>query len=117
MSRALCTLAVGSHLELLQYSLPTFEDFAARHGYRLVVRRHVVGDVDPSWEKLRLARELLEDHREVLWIDADAMIVDASRDIFEDLASDRSWGWVMHVSGNTLLPNAGLLALRAEPAA
>ena len=110
-------MAVGSHLELLQYALPTFEDFADRHGYELVVRREVVGDHEASWEKLRLARELLDDHEEVLWIDADAMIVDASKDIFEDLAPDRSWGWVMHVSGNTLLPNAGLLALRAEPAA
>jgi hypothetical protein len=91
MSKALCTLAVGSHLELLQYALPTFEEFADLHGYELVVQRDTVGDFPPSWEKVRLLRQLLDDHEQVLWIDADAMIADTSKDIFDDIAPDRSF--------------------------
>jgi hypothetical protein len=107
---------VGSHQDLLKHTGPTFERFAERHGYELVTGREIVGDAPCAWEKLRLTRELLDDHEEVLWIDADAMIVDVSRDIFEDLDPERSWGWVMHVAGNTLLPNSGVLALRSRPA-
>jgi hypothetical protein len=117
MTKALCTVAVGSHLDLLPYALPTFEVFADRHGYELVAPREVAAGLHPCWEKLRLVRELLDDHEQVLWVDADAVIADPSRDVFEDMDTDRSWGWVMHVSGNTLLPNAGVLALRAEPPA
>jgi galactosyl transferase GMA12/MNN10 family len=117
MTRALCTLAVDAHVELLDLALPTFREFGERHGYEVIVHREVAGKLAPSWAKVRLLRELLEAHDEVVWVDADAMIVDASRDIFEDMPADRSWGWVMHISGNTLLPNAGMLALRSRPAA
>jgi hypothetical protein len=116
MSRALCTLAVGPALELLELSGPTMEAYAERHGFEFVVRRELDSDLGAPWAKLGIVGELLKDHDEVLWVDCDAMIVDSERDVFADLPGDRGVGLVMHTWENALLPNTGLLALRPLPA-
>ncbi len=116
MSKALCTAAFGQHLELLGLGRPALERYAERHGYEIVVRGEPSTALPASWEKIQIVRELLDDHEAVMWIDADAIIVDSSRDIFSDLDPDRGFGIVMHVAGSNMLPNAGVLALRsAQP--
>ena len=37
MNRCLVTFGVGHHADLLEIALPTFERFADRHGYDLIV--------------------------------------------------------------------------------
>jgi hypothetical protein len=56
-------------------------EYARRHHYELVVG---VGDAKgrpPSWGKVPLLQRLLQHHDFVVWIDADAFILDASVDI------------------------------------
>lgn len=114
--KVFCTLAFGNHAELLEIGRPAIETYCERHGYDLVVRTQQRTDLPASWEKIPLVRELLDDYPEVMWMDADAVIVDPSEDIFAALSPDRSIGIVMHVN-LSLLPNAGVLAFRSSPEA
>ena len=56
-----------------------------------------------------MLREALASHDLVLWIDADAVIVDSSRDIADELAPDRFLGLVRHGD----VPNTGVMLLRS----
>ena len=50
--KALCTIATGSHRDLLAISGPTFEAYAARHDYDLVVLERTLAPNRPvSWSK------------------------------------------------------------------
>ena len=46
MRRVLCTIATGPHVDLLALSALTFEAYARRHGYDLLLVRR-----DPSPER------------------------------------------------------------------
>lgn len=115
--RVLCSIGAGPHEELLGYAAPTFEDYAQRHDYEVVLETKVVGlGARPvSWAKLALIRDLLDEHEVVVWIDADAVIVDPTDDIARpgrapiDLVSHR-------VDGADV-PNAGVMVVRRSPAA
>ena len=81
-SRVLCSLGIGPYEDLLAISSVTFREFAERHGYDVVLSTESIApERPPAWSKIRLARDLLERYDEVLWIDADAMFVDISKDI------------------------------------
>jgi galactosyl transferase GMA12/MNN10 family len=114
VSKAICTIAFGRHAELLEIGRPALEEYARRHGYQVVIREEPETDVTPSWERIPLVQGLLEHHDEVLYVDADAIFVDVSRDIFEVLSPDRGVGFVMHVNEGNMLPNAGVLAVRSQ---
>ncbi|MEO5679856.1 MAG: hypothetical protein ABIS47_09310 [Acidimicrobiales bacterium] len=83
MSRkALATIGSGPMERVLDQALPTFAEFAERHRYDLVTCRtdeHAEGR-PPSWGKVRLIRGLLDRYDVVLWLDADAIILDSSLD-------------------------------------
>ncbi len=114
MSKVICTYATGSHVELVQITAPLRERYAQLHGYEIVVSDtpRTTG-IPTTWEKVPLIRELLETHDEVMWIDTDATIVDPSVDIFAAIPQQRSFGMVAHVMNSVVLPNAGVLAVRA----
>ena len=111
-SRAIVTFAVGPHRDLLEIALPTFERFADRHGYDLVE-----ADVDgmprpPSWRKIPALLTALEEYDEVLWLDADTVIVDSSEDV---PFSDGAWqAMARHLTSDGLVPNCGVWAVRRE---
>jgi hypothetical protein len=66
---------------VLDESLPTFRRFGERHGYDVVVgREEAIEDRAPAWSKVVLLRRLLEHYDYVLWVDADAIILDDSLD-------------------------------------
>jgi len=66
---------------VLDESLHTFRRFAERHGYDVVVGgEEAIEDRAPAWSKVVLLRRLLEKYDYVLWIDADAIILDDSVD-------------------------------------
>jgi hypothetical protein len=82
--RVLCSLGAGPYADLLAVSSITFEAYAARHGYDLRLETEVVApERPPAWSKIALVRELLDGYDEVLWIDADAIFLDISKDIAE----------------------------------
>ena len=79
--KALATIGTGAMRPVLDQSLHTFRRFGERHGYDVVVGgEDVIEDRAPAWNKVLLLQNLLESYDYVLWIDADAIILDDSVD-------------------------------------
>src|SRR5579859_2492075 len=111
----LCTIATGTHRELFEVARPSFERFAALHGYALVVGQddEISAGRAPSWGKVVLLRQLLDTYDRVVWVDSDAVIVDPTTDIFAGLRSRRPLSLVVHHYDDLEVPNAGVMALRS----
>ena len=96
--RVLCSLGIGPYSELLEVVSVTFEAFGARHGYDLALSTDTLApERPPAWSKIRLVRELLERYDEVLWIDADAIFVDISKDIADVIRPEKDLYLVEHI--------------------
>jgi glycosyl transferase family (putative galactosyltransferase) len=109
--KALCSIGSGPHEALLEISRPTFEAYARRHGYELITSTETRPGRPPAWAKVPMLREALESFELVLWIDADAVIVDGRDDVAELLQPDRSLALVRH--GENQVPNTGVMLWRA----
>ena len=116
-SRVLCSIGVGPHEELLAISAATFERYADRHGYDLVLSNEtIVPERPPAWSKIRMARDLLERYDEVLWIDADAIVVDSSKDIADVTRPGKDLYLVEHLwheSDDWRSANTGVFLIRS----
>ena len=113
--KVLCTIATGPHAELFELSGPSFAMYADRHGYDLAVRQDLTDpDRAPSWNKLPFFLELFEDYDLVVWVDADAAIVDPRFDIADELAPDDLMGVVAHEYDDQVIPNCGVWVLRDD---
>jgi galactosyl transferase GMA12/MNN10 family len=113
--KALCSIGSGPHEALLEISRPTFAAYAQRHGYELITSTESDPERPPAWSKVPMLREALTSFDLVLWIDADAVIVDGREDIAAELEPDRFLGLVRH--GERQVPNTGVMLLRSgEPA-
>jgi hypothetical protein len=111
--KALCSIGSGPHEALLAVSEPTFRAYAERHGYDLVTSTAAPPERPPAWAKVPLIRSTLDDHDLVLWIDADAVIVDGSEDIADALAPDAQLALVQHRRDDELIPNTGVMVWRS----
>ena len=118
MSRAICTIASGPHRALYDVTGPALERYARRYGYEFVA---VHGRVAPSrpaaWDKIPLLHDLCEVHDLVVWVDTDALVVDADRDIADDLAANCFLALVEHHLGEERIPNSGVMVLRGDRSA
>ncbi|HEX5622140.1 MAG TPA: hypothetical protein VFX51_27185 [Solirubrobacteraceae bacterium] len=114
MRKALCSIGAGPHAALLAVSEPTFAAYAERHGYDLVVGHEADPRRPPAWTKVRMLQQLLAEFELVVWIDADAVIVDGSADIADDLEPDKQLGLVEHRRGEERIPNTGVMVWRAS---
>ena len=110
--KALCSIGAGPQEALLEISRPTFADYARRHGYELITSAEIDPRRPPSWSKVPMLREAIETYEVVLWIDADAVIVDASRDVADEFEPESELGLVRHRRGDDLIPNAGVMVMR-----
>jgi galactosyl transferase GMA12/MNN10 family len=108
--KALCSIGSGPHEALLEISRPTFAAFAERHGYELITSPETVAARPPAWAKVPMVREALGTYDLVLWIDADAVIVDGSRDIADGFEANRFLALVRH--GERQVPNTGVMVDR-----
>ena len=109
-----CTLAVGEHAALLDQTRPSLESFAARHGRDLVVASaDVAGGRPVGWGKLAVIRELLDRYDELVWVDADAVVIDGREDICRSLSLPRPVGLVFHRYDGLEVPNLGVIAIRS----
>ena len=117
--RVLCSLGVGPYLGLLGISSITFEAFAARHGYDLVLATSLIApERPPAWSKIRLVRDLLDRYEEVFWVDADAIFVDISKDIAEEKRTDKDLYLVEHrwlANAEWRCANTGVFFIRSTP--
>jgi hypothetical protein len=110
MNRALVTFGVGPHAELLKIALPSFEAFAGEHDYELLVAQPEPCDRPPSWWKVPILLDALDSFDEVLWLDADIVIVDASQDLPIQVSVWQAL--VEHQTGDGAVPNLGCWYLR-----
>src|SRR4051794_25222065 len=112
-SRALATLGIGAHAKCLAYTGQTFRRYAVKHGYEYVQGSGAMSEPRPlSWAKIPLLQRLLEVFELVVWIDADATILDGSRDIASELAPDTWQALVPYSGGGQFCPNLGVWVLR-----
>ncbi len=115
--KVLCSIGAGSFGEILDVSGETFEIYARRHGYDLDLRRELIDPSRPaSWNKIPLFLELLKTYDLVLWIDADAAIVDPTDDIADALEDRDAMALVAHEYDGQIVPNCGLWVLRRDRA-
>ena len=114
MRKVLCSIGAGPHQALLALTRATFEAYAQRHGYDLVLHTRALDQDRPAaWSKIRLLRQLLSRYDLLLWVDADAVIVDHEHDIAERLEQDKFFYLVEHQYTGQQLPNTGVLMVRA----
>lgn len=113
--------AAGAQMRpLLALALPTFERFAADHGYRLEVADLDDGDGSREgrrqarWSKISLLRRAVAGGGPVLWVDADAMICRFDRDIAEDVGQGSFQGLVLERFPTRINPNTGVWFLRGD---
>mgnify|MGYP001566107712 CR=1 FL=1 len=121
MKRAIVTYAADAHEELLDVALPTYKDFAHRHGYEVIVGEKKT-DRPPAWNKILLLEDALDRYEEVVWFDCDLIVVNLLND-FEPMVSDSATevftqdklhGLVRHFEDNSEVPNSGVWRLRTE---
>jgi len=107
-------MGLGRHEEFLKVTRPSFERYAALHGYELCVP-----EVDPApgrrhkqWSKVAFINQLLPVCDLLFWIDCDAAIVDPSVDIATALPRSKFLGLVEHHYGGQSIPNTGVMVVR-----
>jgi hypothetical protein len=113
MRKAVVTIGIGPLAACLRIALPSFERYAERHGYELIVGDGSTADDRPAaWAKIVLLQETLRRYDFALWIDADALIIDPRRDISDDVRRWHFQGLVRHATVGTV-PNTGVWVLRS----
>jgi hypothetical protein len=108
VTRALCTLSIGPQAGLLRFSAATFERFAQLHGYELLVGTEPLSDRPPPWHKIPFLLDALARHEVVVWVDADAMIVDSRVDIADER---RRFRLAIHHTNGRVIANTGVMVI------
>jgi hypothetical protein len=112
--RAICSLATGDYRSLLARSALSFQRYADRWGWDLVLSTEDLADGRPEpWAKIPLVRSLLADYDWVLWLDADVVIVDLEADIGQEIEADRDLYLVEH-NWSQYTANTGVFMLRSS---
>jgi len=115
--RAVVTLAWGRHAEYLELTLPILQEYCEIHTCDLVVETSLLDTRRPAaWSKIPLLLRELRRYDEILWLDADTLILDPSRSIFDEVHETAELGWVVHNFEGQPFPNSGVMVLRATPA-
>lgn len=112
------TFGFGGHAEMLKVALPTFAEYAKRHGYDLFVPEE--GFFGPehqrpaSWKKIPLLKSLFGMGYDVaLWLDADVVIRKFDKDIADD-CGERPMHMVVHNTHDGAVPNCGVWYVRSS---
>lgn len=112
MTRALVTFAVGSHAPLQERSLPAMGRYADRHGYDLISRPPRMLLRPPSWHKITAVLTALDTYDEVLWIDADVLILDDSLDLADEVDEGAWQAITCHHTREGEIPSVGVWLVR-----
>ena len=113
---AIVTFAQGQHAAYLPLIEPSLREYARRHRYELVVHTEAADETRPlAWSKVVFLLDALAQHKEVIWIDSDAILLDLSRDLRKDIARATDFAWTVHHYDGADFANSGVLFLRSTP--
>ncbi|MGZ4249693.1 MAG: class I SAM-dependent methyltransferase [Solirubrobacteraceae bacterium] len=113
-SRVICSLATGDdYRALLSRSALSFETYAQRWGWELVLSSEELSDGRPApWAKIPFIRSLLDEYEWVLWLDADVVIVDLEADISLEIEPDKDLYLVERTWHGQYTANCGVMLIR-----
>ena len=111
-TRAIITGWTGTEFaKMAMYSLPLIEHYAKVHEC-LFACGNLCGPRPPSWLKVKLVEQALQQVDEVAWIDSDVIIEKFDVSIFSQLSEDAWQGLVEHDTASGIIPNCGIWVLR-----
>jgi hypothetical protein len=114
MKKVIVTLASGTHNSYLDMSRSRLIEYGEKHNYDVQVIDEVLTiDRPPAWSKILLVQKLLKAYDIVLWIDSDAVIIDSSTDIINEIDLDKTeLALVEHSYAGQTHPNCGVMLFR-----
>ena len=114
MKKVIVTLASGTHSSYLDMSRSRLIEYGEKHNYDVrIINEAVTIDRPPAWSKILLIQKLLEAYDIVLWIDSDAVIIDPSTDILNEIDLDKTeLALVEHSYAGQTHPNCGVMLFR-----
>ncbi len=114
MERAIITGWTGTlFAKMASHTLPLIEEYANRHGAGFACG-NLLGERPPSWNKVLLILQALEQAKEVAWIDCDVVIERGHLSIFDEMKAGSWQGVVEHETECGTVPNCGIWVLRQE---
>ncbi len=99
---------------VLCQALRTFVPYSQRHGYELRIGMGESEGRPPAWAKVLFLRELLRKYEEVLWLDADVVILDPTEDLADHVPPSAYQALVEKRFENRIWVNSGVWFLRAD---
>ncbi len=113
--KVIATVALGNHVEFLELSIENFKLYAAKHGYELEICKQNLDTKRPeAWTKILFILELMKTYDEIFWIDSDAIIINFTTDLQDEILSETDLAWVYHSYGNQSHPNAGVMYIKVN---
>jgi len=114
MNSAIITGWTGTlFAKMASYTLPLIEAYAARHG-AFFTSVNLTGERPPSWHKVEILIQALQQVDQVAWIDSDVVIMRPELSIFNELGADDWQGLVEHHTECGTVPNCGIWVVRKE---
>ena len=115
--RVIATAAIGHHRELFDIVRSKLEMYAELHGYEISNCQDTLDPMRPhAWTKIIHIINLMKDYEEILWIDADAIILDGAVDVSSIVEEDTDLAWVWHSYENQSHPNSGVMYIKVNKA-
>jgi hypothetical protein len=112
VTRALVTFGVTGMEELLELAQPGLREYADRHGYTLLTEPPLALTRPPSWHKITVLLEALDEYDEALWVDCDVMIADSTLDLADEIPAESWQAITAHHTPEGEVPSAGVWYLR-----
>jgi hypothetical protein len=113
--KVIATVALGNHVEFLELSIENLKLYAAKYGYELEICKKNLDPKRPeAWSKILFILELMNNYDEIFWIDSDAIIIDFTTDLQDELLPETDLAWVYHSYENQSHPNSGVMYIRVN---
>lgn len=101
------------HAEMAAHTMPLMRQYADRHGMQKYCAC-LSGERPPSWMKVLYLIEALEHYEQVLWLDADVVIVNQEENILDAVPAGVAHAVVEHDTERGPVPNCGVWVVNRE---